>query len=772
MASKFQWVEIGKQKVKLSNLEKELYPGSGIIKAEVIQYYLKIAPTLLRHIKYRPLSLIRFPDGVGSTSFFQKDRPDWAPDWIESVTLGRSHAKDYMFLTNEASVVWLANLACLELHIMQISKSTLESPDYFVIDLDPSPRAQFQEVKELAWICKEYVEQLGYHPFLKTSGGKGLHLFIPVLTNWTHDQVFEAVSDIGKGIIKKYPHLSTLKLKKESREQKILVDIYRNRRSQTIVAPYSLRGKPGAPVSMPISWEWLENLDSNLDYHLNNVIESVIEEGDQWEGFASFAGDLHTQKRVHALIAELPPNPRHKTPEQLEAYGQKRDFEKTPEPTPEIALGEGNAFVIHRHHATRIHYDLRLEQKGVLVSWAVPKGMPPFPGIKRLAVQTEPHPMKYLHFDGEIPKGEYGAGMMWKYAVGKYSITKEKKDGFYFKLSSPNYSGEYRMHNTKGKEWLLERVDHPQILFSSFAWEVMLADPARKLPKGSKYTYEIKWDGIRVLIIIDEGETRILSRGKKDLTAQFPEIADSRDFIKASNAVIDAEIVCLDQAGAPVFKKVIGRMHQKSEVKIQRLTKSNPAYAYVFDILYLDGKSTTKDPLFRRREWLEDIVKKGSNYRFSQTFTDGKALYQAAKEAQLEGIIAKDPYSRYFPGKRTQDWLKIKFRNSIECVIIGYTAGQGERAPYFGALHIMEKSANDFIYRGKVGTGFDMVYMKYLKELMDGVPQTGKPIDFPIPDERVSIWIQPELVAEIEYAAITDQGTLREPVFKGLVQDV
>ena len=162
-----------------------------------------------------------------------------------------------------------------------------------------------------------------------------------------------------------------------------------------------------------------------------------------------------------------------------------------------MAAGAGNAFVVHRHHATRLHYDLRLEQEGVLKSWAVPKGLPPRPGILRLAVSTEDHPLEYLNFEGTIPKGQYGGGRIWIFTRGKYEITQEKKNGFYFRLEGSEISAEYRMHHTRENEWLLERLDPPQVDWLRDPIEPMLAQSAAEPPDSEDYLYEVKWDGIR-----------------------------------------------------------------------------------------------------------------------------------------------------------------------------------------------------------------------------------------------------------------------------------
>ena len=771
MAGQVQVAEIDGHRIKLSNLDKMLYPDQQIIKAEVIQYYLQVAPYFLRHNKYRPLSLIRFPDGIEGHDFFQKDRPDWAPDWVESIRLGKEDKKDYIFLTNAASLVWLANLACLELHIMEFTKQDPEHPDLMVFDLDPAPDMAFSQVKDTAFLLKDHLEAFDYHPFVKTSGGKGLHLFCPLATVAGHKEVFEASKQLAESFIKKYPTLGTLQLRKDRREQKMLIDIFRNRETQTVAAAYSLRGKPGAPVSMPIAWEDLPGVESSQSFQLRTAMAHLENHGDAWEGMHSQSVPIHTQRKPTMGQSVNPAGDKHKTPEQLEAYAAKRDFSNTPEPPPAVTSSTGNAFVVHRHHATNLHYDLRLEQDGVLRSWAIPRGLPPEPGIKRLAVETEPHPLAYLTFEGEIPKGQYGAGSMWIFASGQYQRTKEKKDGFYFQLSSRRWEAEYRIHHMKEKEWLLERVSpavhHP---FKSI-WQVMLAEQTTNVPSGPDFNFEVKWDGIRTLILIYEGELRILSRNGRDLTQQFPELVNNLNHLKVSNAVLDAEIVRLDDTGRPVFKQVISRLHQSHPAKIERLSKSAPVVCYLFDMLYLDGRSILQEPLSRRREWLQDLIRPGSPFRFSAAVEDGKALYEAAQKMGLEGIIAKRTTSLYNQGKRSPDWLKIKFRATMECHIAGYTEGQGERSVLFGALHLLELVNGEWIYRGKVGTGFDMEFMQYLREQLDKLPRVPKPFETPTTDDKLSVWLQPDLVCEVEYASITDQGTLREPVFKSLLED-
>ncbi|MDQ3021175.1 MAG: non-homologous end-joining DNA ligase [Bacteroidota bacterium] len=771
MAKDSQIVNVGKRKLELSNLKKILFPDDDIVKAQVIEYYLKIAPTILNHIKGRPLSLVRFPDGIYGEKFFQKNRPDWAPDWIEYVALGSEDTKDYILANEEATLVWLANLACLEIHQMHSKKPHYDKPDYMVFDLDPPEGYNFEDVVEIALNLKTHLENFGYHVFAKTTGGKGIHVVTPIEQKYDFHTVFETAQTIAQPFVDQHSNL-TLHIKKDARKGRVLVDIYRIRQGQTIVSPYSLRGNKGAPVSMPLVWEKLEELKDPREYNLTNAPEIVNTEGDVWEGISAYAVGLHTERKSKSTKKILKPSKKYKTPEQLEKYTTKRDFEKTTEPSAKIIEGKGNQFVVHRHHASRLHYDLRLEKDGVLKSWAVPKGLPPAPGVKRLAVQTEDHPMEYLKFEGTIPKGLYGGGDMWVYASGRYEITKDKKDGFYFRLHSPAMSGEYRIHNIKNKDWLMERVDRPQVDWLHEPVEPMLAQSRKNVPVSADFVYEVKWDGIRVIVSLDEDKITLRSRNNLDLTAKFPELTIVEKSFRGTCGVFDGEIVCLDEKGKPDFKEVIHRMQRSAEGDIQRAMKKSPSYCYLFDLLYLDGRAVVNEPLMRRREWLKDAVKKDSSYRLSEIVEDGEALFAAAGELGLEGVIAKEKNSKYTPGKRSDCWYKIKVRNTAESYLIGWTKGKGNRDQLFGALHLADIVDRKYEYRGKVGTGFDVKNMKEVYSELKKIKEIKKPIKEKVLDETNTIWIESKLVCEIEYSSMTKDGAYREAVFVRLRPDL
>lgn len=741
--AKKQTVLAGKRKLELSNLDKILYPGDGIVKAEVLQYYVTIAPYMLRYVRGRPLSLVRFPDGIEGEQFFQKNRPDWVPEWLHSVKLGDI---DYMLAEEDAAVVFLANLAALEFHQMQMRPSVSQDADYMVFDLDPPENSNFEIVRDLALNLRPYLESLGYHVFVKTTGGKGLHLIMPLLPH-SYDIVFEAAKAAAVDFASRNKGV-TLEIKKERRAQNILLDVYRNRSGQTIVSPFSLRGKPGAPVSMPLSWEDLERARSPLDYNLRNAYD-LIRQGDPWEGMYAHTAVPHNARAKLAPVTA-----------ELETYKKKRSFDKTPEPAPAPSAATGQSFVLHRHHASHLHYDLRLEQDGALTSWAVPRGLPPRPGIKRLAVHTENHPIEYLTFEGKIPKGQYGAGEMWIFARGQYEITKQKKDGFYFRTHAEGLHGEYRMIHTRDKEWLMERLDEePRLDF-----EPMLATQTETVPSGDMI-FEVKWDGIRALVFIEDGQITIRSRNGRDITAAFPEVAVP-DSYHASSAVLDGEIVCLDENGRPVFQNVIRRLQNGANRKLEQ---KFPAFIYLFDVLSLDGKRTLKDPLHLRRAWVQDLIRTGGAVRFSQSYPDGQALFDAAKEHGLEGIMAKSPDSPYVLGRRSTSWVKIKVRSTMDCVIIGYTEGEGGREK-LGSVHVAEKTESGLHYVGKVGSGFsdeDINDLSARLATMEIERPTVK-----VPKVEKGTWVEASLVCEVEYASKTRDGMLREPVFIRLRPDL
>ncbi|MEE9373857.1 MAG: non-homologous end-joining DNA ligase [Saprospiraceae bacterium] len=774
MPSKGIYTEVDGQKLKLTNLHKILYPNINVTKAQFIQYYIDIAPHIMKYIELRPLTLIRYPDGIKGKKFYSKSKPKWTPDWVKSYPIHHdSKDIDYLYLHNKASLVWMANLASLEIHPTQFKVTNNYKPDHFIFDLDPDVEMPFDEIKASAFDIRDFLEEKGYTSFIKTSGSKGVHLYIPILPNWPYEKVTFAIKELAKEFIQTNINKYTLHVLKSKRGGKILIDIYRNHLGNTCVAPYSTRGKPGAPLSMPITWNDLKDVKSSQDFNIINYKEYLKKNGDAWKDWREYETSIHTERKAikkprertniettNTQNTNLPLDPR------MIKYLGKRDFDKTTEPSESTRkLNRTDEFVVQLHDANNLHYDLRLEHQGTLWSWAIPKGLPTRKGVKRLAIKTEDHPVKYLDFEGEIPEGSYGGGTMWIMAAGKVIWhSKKANKSLKFSLSSNLISGEYKLYKLKENQWLVEMIssggDAKKI------YKPMLAEASKQIPVEG-YSYEVKWDGIRALLYFDNDKVTIYSRSGRDITEQFPEFQKPNVF-EVEYGVFDAEIVVLDAEGKPQFHNVISRMHSKVGIKAKSL---KPATMYIFDVLNVDGIDITNFIFQKRREVLEATIKKGKSIRLSDLFNDGQLLFDAIQAKKMEGIMAKNLDAKYFDGQRSKNWLKIKCRTDDTAFIIGYTLGKGDRAKVFGALHLAKREKNAFKYMGKVGTGFKMDELKELFAVISKIPVTQKLISETIDEPEKTVWIEDQLKCKISYASMSSNNTYREPVFKKLVND-
>ncbi len=744
------YTEVEGQRVKLTHLDKVIYPEAGIIKAEVIQYFLDIEAYILPFLKHRALTLIRYPDGIDKETFYSKNMPKWTPEWVDGITLKADVGNRYVVCNKKATLAWLGNLSALELHPQSLALTQGENPDYFIIDLDPSEEVSWEALKILTLDIKKYLEEHGYSAFLKTSGGKGLHIYVPIIPAYDVETVFSSIKTLFTRFVKLNPDRTTLHISKGRRKGKVLIDIFRNRKSQTCVAPYSLRGKAGAPVSLPIRWEDLNDLGSSQQYNLRNAREYLKEHGHVWADFYNRSVELHDQKKA------IP---------SLESYFEKRDFAVSPEPQSSVKMGGGsNRYVIQMHDARRLHFDLRLEREGTLKSWAIPKGLPGQPGTKRLAIQTEDHPLSYLTFAGTIPKGQYGAGRMWVFDSGIYEAVSWEEKKCTFALSG-KWSGKYRMYNTGDDQWLIERVDDPEPDKIGFI-KPMLAIATESLPPLPGYSYEVKWDGIRLQGKVEKSIT-LISRSGRTITTAFPEIERAlREASVLEDCVYDGECVVLDEKGRPLFHEVVGRMHLKQAVKIESASKSRAAVYYIYDVMRIAGVDVTHHPHQIRYAFLSALLDTGETIRISESMTDGEALFSAVKTMGMEGIMCKVADAPYDSGKRSPSWLKLKIRNELTATLIGYTDGEGDRVGSIGALHVAQRDGDGWKYLGKVGTGFNTNILKDLNLKLKALAEIEKPIEEKIEEPRRTHWVEPLYEIDLIYASWSSNGTLREPVYR------
>jgi len=472
----------------------------------------------------------------------------------------------------------------------------------------------------------------------------------------------------------------------------------------------------------------------------------------------------------------------------LRRYQAKRDFQATPEPAG--AAGEEPRqeqqqeplprFVVQEHHARRLHWDFRLERDGVLVSWALPRGVPEDPGRNHLAVHVEDHPLEYGAFEGEIPRGSYGAGSVSIWDRGTYETHKWKLDGakpeVMVTLHGSRVRGRYVLFGTRDRSWMIHRMDPPEDPGREAmpaAVVPMLARPVESVPKPDRgWAYEFKWDGTRAVVFNDRGTLRVVSRTQEDLTKRYPELRAMSEALGSHVAVLDGEIVALGPDGVPRFEQLQQRIGLQTDADVRRRMKQVPVYYFAFDLLYLDGRRLTERPYRERRALLRELALAGPAWQTPDSQEGhGDAMLEASLASGLEGIVAKRLDSVYEEGRRSTSWLKIKNRHRQELVIGGWLDGEGKRQGLPGALLVGYWEDGRLVYAGRVGTGFTDAALARLAEQMAPLARDDSPFGRGSPPAAAH-FVEPRLVGQFEFSDWTRANQVRAGAFKGLREDV
>ena len=462
----------------------------------------------------------------------------------------------------------------------------------------------------------------------------------------------------------------------------------------------------------------------------------------------------------------------------LKEYKEKRNFNTTNEPKGNIEKRKSNRFVVQLHKARAKHYDFRLEYGGVLISFAVLKGLSNNTNDKRLAVHVEDHPVDYINFEGVIPKGNYGAGTVEIFDKGNYFPLENIKRGLesgHLKvvLNGEKLKGAWSLVNIKENNWIIVKSKDEYATLNENSKEnnkklktknpfskcdVELATLTNEIPKGKDWIFEIKYDGYRAVSYVENGKVKIFSRNGLDYTQKFNSIAKSLRSIKEDSFVVDGEIVVFDKNGKSDFSML------QDSIK----NGKNNLYYCVFDLLALNGKDLRGESLENRKSKLERLLfKSDKNLMYSSHVLDGKASYNFAKENNLEGIVAKKKSSKYV-GKRTLDWLKIKCVLRQEFVIAGYTTTTKNKV--LSALILGYYKSGELKYVGKVGTGLGEKNKEELALKFKQIIRKTSPFKQSIKEKNVT-WLTPKFVAEIKFAELTHDKLLRQPSFVGLRLD-
>ena len=508
-----------------------------------------------------------------------------------------------------------------------------------------------------------------------------------------------------------------------------------------------------------------------------------------------------TQAMARATVAS-------RMSDKLQDYRKRRRFWRTAEPEGEVRPETGNRFVIHKHSATADHYDLRLELGGVLRCWAVPKGPSLDPEEKRLAVQTEDHPVEYIDFEGVIPEGDYGGGPMIVWDAGTWAPMGDaaadlERGSFKFRLAGEKLSGGWMLAELKRKKgdskrnWLLfkERdaaadteIDilaaRPESVKSGRTIEALVARPPERLqpgrlpgavraampsrlrpqlavaaatpPAGDDWMHEIKLDGYRTMARVAEGGTRLFTRSGLDWTERYGDLAGAFDGVPCREAVIDGEIVVQDAAGISRFAMLQDALGRGAGHELR---------FFAFDLPYLNGWDLSDAPLHRRKALLAKLLG-GTGPRDAVQYCDhvtggGAEVFERISEMGLEGVVSKRADAPYRPG-RQKSWTKTKALQTGDFAVAGYTVSPATGG--LGALALAERNGEELIFRGKVGTGFDAATLERLFSRLEGLPR-AEPLAGGAKDV---IWVRPTLTAHVHYSNLTAEGAIRHGVFKGL----
>ena len=443
MAKKLQHIEIDARELAISNVEKIFFPGTGFTKGEVIAFYNEIADTIVPHLRDRPLTLKRYPDGITGEHFYEKNAPKYTPSWVKRFAVPRSEGGsdiNYILCNDRATLVWATNLADIEKHVLLALAPELNHPTSIVFDLDPGEPAGILDCGRIALRLREVFETWGLKSFVKVSGSKGLHLSVPLNSDAPYEVTQPFAKTVAELVEHEMPKGVVSEMAKSLRAGKVLIDWSQNSDFKTTVSVYSVRAKGDQPfISMPVAWDELARAvkrgdEKRLFFTADAAMKRIQKIGDLFEPVLKLKQQLppaFTKALAAGPVPKLSRWPRNTKSgssstgdKSLREYSAKRDLNRTPEPAARIAPGhskrkEPHRFVIQKHAASHLHYDWRLEMQGVLRSWAVPKGPPTELREARLAMHVEDHPLEYEKFEGTIPPGNYGAGtvMVWDYGV-------------------------------------------------------------------------------------------------------------------------------------------------------------------------------------------------------------------------------------------------------------------------------------------------------------------------------------------------------------------
>jgi bifunctional non-homologous end joining protein LigD len=704
-------VDVDGRRLELSNLEKIFYPKVRFTKAQVIDYYARVAPVLLPHLKNRPVSLKRYPDGVTRPYFFEKQAPSHRPQWIQTTPVESEERRiDYCMINDLPALVWASNLANLELHTFLHSAPKIEIPTMLAIDLDPGEGTDLLLCAQVGLWIRDLLENLGIESFPKTSGSKGLQLYVPLNTPVSYDKTKAFAHALAERLESEHPDQIVSKMQKKLRIGKVFVDWSQNDEHKTTVTVYSLRAKDRPTVSTPVSWEEVESAlrqkDPNrLVFESHDVLGRVEKTGDLFEPVLRLKQKLPS---LNALIGKESSGSRRSNISERSRRSQK--------PSKRLV----------RTSRSRSPGAERSAQEESQPDSARPTARPVRQSLRQIDL-----------------KGPVPAGSRDLRAKKRFESTNDRK-------------GKQKAAKELGIE--IHEDGNSSYISTLRQLRPMLAKSANSAFNDPEWIFEIKLDGYRALALVDQVSARLVSRAGNELSSAYPAITADLATTKFT-AVFDGEIVVLDESGVPRFELL----------QSYRTAHQGHLVYYVFDLLFLNGQDLRNQPLLQRKETLRRILNGSEIVRFVEHVDgSGKEFFELARESGLEGIVAKKKSGVYLDGKRVDHWLKIKCRRVEEVIICGFTESR-VNLNTLGALLVAVREGAKLKYAGLVGTGLNRApgLINKLRNLLTRerlfktVPKTDMPVR----------WVEPRLVCSVEFQEWTNDAILRGASFLSLRTD-
>ena len=725
-------VDVNGRRLELSNLEKIFYPEVRFTKAQVIDYYARVASVLLPHLKNRPVSLKRYPDGVTRPYFFEKQAPSHRPKWIETTPVESEDRRiDYCMINDLAALVWASNLANLELHTFLHCAPKIEIPTMLAFDLDPGEGTDILLCAQAGLWIRDLLERLGIESFPKTSGSKGLQLYVPLNTPVSYEKTKAFAHALAELLESEHPDQIVSKMQKKLRVGKVFVDWSQNDEHKTTVTVYSLRAKDRPTVSTPVSWEEVEfalqQKDPNrLVFESDDVLERIEKNGDLFEPVLRLKQKLPSLK---ALIG--------KVPSRSQGSDRAEHPRRSQKPSKRLVRTSRNP---SRRSARSV-------REGSQPDSARPTSRPDSiiresselmrarRSLRRRPVRQSLREINPSHSASSDPRD-----LRAKRRLESTSDRKEKQK------AAKELAVEIQEDRNSSEISAL-----PQL-------RPMLAKSANAAFNDPEWIFEIKLDGYRALALVDQVSARLISRAGNELSSAYPAIISGLVTTKLT-AVFDGEIVVLDESGVPRFELL----------QSYRTARQGYLVYYVFDLLFLNGRDLRNQPLVQRKETLRRVLNGSEIVRYVEHVDgSGKEFFELARERGLEGIVAKKKSAAYLEGKRVDHWLKIKCRRVEEVIICGFTESR-VNLNTLGALLVAVREGAKLRYAGLVGTGLNRApgLTSRLRNLVTRkrpfktVPKTDMPIR----------WVEPSLVCSVEFQEWTNDAILRGASFLSLRTD-